>query len=172
MRAKFFFYSMRTAMWKQAKMCRLFLLKKQLILPWTVPIFCPTFIASTSAALATVKWPRNEDSKNGFSFAVGRPEAEIIDILCFNIIWAFSFEATSAEKKGQKRLVRCVFLQVTRTKHCRINNKLLMLTLNWQSCLQRTCLHFTITCWKKIDATDRDEVQIETEETQRLKITR
>ena len=33
MRAKYFFNSMRTAMWKQAKMCRLFLLKNQLILP-------------------------------------------------------------------------------------------------------------------------------------------
>ena len=49
-------------------------------------VFCPTFIASSSPALATVKWPRNEDSKNGFSFAVERPEAEIIDFLCFDII--------------------------------------------------------------------------------------
>ena len=117
-------------------------------------MFCLTFITSTSTASATVKWPRNEDSKNGFSFAVGRPEAEIIDILCFNIIWAFSFEATQRsdwsedigwKKKDRKDwLRRCVFLQVTRTKRCAINNKL-MLTLNWQSCLQRTCLHFTIT---------------------------
>ena len=94
-------------MWKQAIAGRLFLLKNKL----NCSDFCPTFIASSSPALATVQWPRNEDSKNGFNFAVGRPEAEIIDILSFNIIWAFSFEATQRSdwsedigwKKGKKK---------------------------------------------------------------------
>ena len=52
----------------------------------SVPIFCPTFVTSTSPPSVSVKWPRNEDFKNGFIFAVGRPEAEIIDFLGFDII--------------------------------------------------------------------------------------
>ena len=68
----------------------------------------------------------------------------------------------------------CFFLQVTHTTKRRAINNKRMLTLKWRSCPPKEFVsnHNHFIMLKKIDATDRDEVQIETEETQRLKITR
>ena len=47
-----------------------------------------TTIMTTSAMLSDLKCVKNEDSKNGFSFAIRRQEAKKIDILRFCITFS------------------------------------------------------------------------------------